>query len=551
MFRFGFQRLKSASRFTLCLALAAFGALPARAQSSTNINLNLNRGNIAFADANFFVMGQTGSVGSLGEAALVFTSSTVPINNGGLTGPVQITMELAFNERDALSISFTESDPNFVSPTSFMMSGGSVTGGTGAYASATGSLDLTVTKDAAGAGVTWSTSTTTGSGTLVVGGASTPLILTNFRGWCCEWGDEGTPSSPYYSAPLSVSGSLGNATGTMVGYYYFNQTTPSVSGTATIAFNSSDTLILGFSYTPTPNTSILSPSSFTGHIFGGTGKYANANGALAWTTTTNGFTVTSTMTTSPGAVITQVKTVYGLANISQNTWLEVHGSNLVPANTPSTGVDWSNAPDFANGQMPTQLGPVSVSFGGGGTPGYIYWYCSAQTNPNCADDQINVLTPLFGIADPAPMKLTVNNNGVPLADSGPFRAGYSPAFLSFDALGHIAARHLDSSLVGPASLYQGLSTPAKAGETISLYATGFGTSTDPIVAGSATQSGALTTTLSCWVSGFNAEAVGALVSPGLYQINLTVPNGVPSGDHPVECTYQFYSTFPGALIAVQ
>ena len=105
--------------------------------------------------------------------------------------------------------------------------------------------------------------------------------------------------------------------------------------------------------------------------------------------------------------------------------------------------------------------------------------------------------------------------------------------------------------MAPANLYPGSSTPAKAGEIIELYGVGFGNVPGGIVAGSATQTGSLNTGLSCWVSGLNAQAVGALVSPGLYQINLTLPKGVPSGDNPVVCIYSFYPTFPGALIAVQ
>lgn len=74
------------------------------------------------------------------------------------------------------------------------------------------------------------------------------------------------------------------------------------------------------------------------------------------------------------------------------------------------GVDWSNAPDFANGMMPTQLGPIKVAFNG--TPAFIYYYCSAVTNPNCADDQINVLAPSTGLGKTgSPVELIVGNNG--------------------------------------------------------------------------------------------------------------------------------------------
>lgn len=536
------------SRVTGSLSIALFGAAIVLAQTSTNINVNLTFNGGGPNSSNTLTLAQTGSVGALGNATLVMTSNSGPIGNNGGTGPVQVTFELAFNQIDTIAISFTESDPNFASPTTVTMSGGTITGGAGAYAGATGSLDLTNVKDFPGAAL--SNSTTTGSGTLIVGGKTTPLTLTNFRGLCCGWA---TREEDYYVMTFSASGNLGNGTGTSKAYYYGNAPNgkPKTTGAATVTFNSTDSLTLGFTFTP--DGSGAPPSTFGGNILGGTGKYANAVGGLNWTNTSKGFSATGTMTTNPGPMITRVKTIYGLPQIAFNTWLEIHGNNLVPADTPSSGVDWGKAPDFADGMLPTQLGPVGVGFGGGLAPGYIYYYCSAKTNPNCADDQINVLAPLLGLNDPAPMPVSVLNNGVPIATTAAFRERLSPAFLSFDAKGHIAARHLDSSLMAPASLYPGLSTPAKAGETISLYATGLGAPVDvDLVDGSATQSGNLSNAgLSCWISGLNAQAVGALVSPGLYQINLTIPQGVPSGDNPVVCIYNFYPTFPGSLIAVQ
>jgi uncharacterized protein (TIGR03437 family) len=129
--------------------------------------------------------------------------------------------------------------------------------------------------------------------------------------------------------------------------------------------------------------------------------------------------------------------------------------------------------------------------------------------------------------------------------------GSRPAFLSFDAAGHVAARHLDSSLVGPANLYPGASTPAKKGETISVYGVGFGIPAGSnLVAGSATQTAALTAP-NCSISGLSAPTAGALVSPGLYQFNITIPSGVKSGDNLLTCLYLVVPSFPGALIAVQ
>jgi uncharacterized protein (TIGR03437 family) len=479
-------------------------------------------------------------------------SSAAPITNSGITGPLQLTFQLAFNEADTIAISFNDSDPNVLFNLPATLSGGTISGGTGAYAGASGSLDLTI---AAGSGGT----ITTGSGTLTTQNGTIPLALTNFRGQCCVGA---TREQDYFTTPVTLGGNLGSAPGTMVGYYYFMPAPGLVIGTIMIRFNSTDSLTLGFVYPPASNTNVGAPNTFTGDVYGGTGKYANARGALNYTAAGRGCTapgsgcwdVTGTITTAPGAVITEVRTAYGWPQVAFNTWMEIHGQNLVPADTPSTGVDWSNAPEFANGQMPTQLGPVSVTFGPEVSPalGYIYFYCSAKTNPDCTDDQINVLAPLLPTVFPAPMRVAVNNNGVPIADKSAFRSALSPAFLSLDVMGHVAARHPDYSVVGPASLYPGVSTPAKAGETISLYGTGFGgLAVGGIVAGSATQSGTLPLAVNCWVSGLRAPGVGALVSPGLYQINLTVPQGVAAGDNPVVCVYGVYPTSPGVLIAVQ
>jgi uncharacterized protein (TIGR03437 family) len=57
--------------------------------------------------------------------------------------------------------------------------------------------------------------------------------------------------------------------------------------------------------------------------------------------------------------------------------------------------------------------------------------------------------------------------------------------------------------------------------------------------------------LDCYISAVHAHTVGALVAPGLYQFNITIPTDVKSGDNPLNCVYNVTPTFPGALIAVQ
>jgi uncharacterized protein (TIGR03437 family) len=124
-----------------------------------------------------------------------------------------------------------------------------------------------------------------------------------------------------------------------------------------------------------------------------------------------------------------------------------------------------------------------------GKPAFVYYYCSAATSSVCTSDQINILTPLDSSAGPA--QVVVKNNGV---SSSPFSVNLikiSPAFLQFGAGPYVAATHADGSLIGPASLYPGSSTPAKAGELVVVYGIGFGLPGTTIVNGSSTQSGSL------------------------------------------------------------
>jgi len=61
--------------------------------AQTNIDLNLNFGNDGGDTiSNDLVLAQTGSVGSLGNAALVLTSFSTPNINAAPAGPAQVTL---------------------------------------------------------------------------------------------------------------------------------------------------------------------------------------------------------------------------------------------------------------------------------------------------------------------------------------------------------------------------------------------------------------------------------------------------------------------------
>ena len=254
------------------------------------------------------------------------------------------------------------------------------------------------------------------------------------------------------------------------------------------------------------------------------------------------------MTQTPGPSISSVTTAFGGPAIAQNTFIVIKGTNLVPPITPSTGVTWSNSPTFDTGLMPSQLNNVSATING--KPGFIYFYCSAGTDPACAQDQLNVLTPLDSSL--GPVLVVVSNGTTSTQGFLTTMDKVAPSFLLASTAGYIVATHRNNSLVGPVTLYPGNSTPAITGETIALYGVGFGLPSTPLVNDSASQFGSLPVMPVCTVGGYLANLTFAgVVSPGLYQLNLTIPIAAPSGDNLVSCTYGGFTTPTGDLITVQ
>jgi len=251
-----------------------------------------------------------------------------------------------------------------------------------------------------------------------------------------------------------------------------------------------------------------------------------------------------------GGTITSVNTAGSPASagIAPNAWLEIKGTNLVPASTPTSGVTWGSAPDFAQGKMPANLNGISATVDG--KPAYIYFFCAKATG-GCSQDQVNALAPIDNTT--GPVQVVVSNNGVP---SAPFTVTMNPAvpsFLLFSPQGYIVGTHLDFvTLLGPATLFPGLTQPAAINETVILYGVGFGLPTNTLTPGSSSQSGSMPSQVICKVGGNVASTTGpVLITPGLYQINLTIPSGSSSGDNALSCSYNGLPTPAGDLVSVK
>jgi uncharacterized protein (TIGR03437 family) len=291
---------------------------------------------------------------------------------------------------------------------------------------------------------------------------------------------------------------------------------------------------------PGSSITFISPTVFTAKITVGT--TAGSWGALVDNpdgTESSVFSFTASCSSSTPSITSIVTTSSQAPQIAANTWIEVHGKNL----SPST-LDWSYS-NFSNG-LPTTLGCLSAMVND--KPATLFYVSPTQ---------VNILAPLDSATGSVPVQLT-NQYGQTTANGTATEAQTSPAFLVIDVPGHVAAEHVPSlSLLGPPSLdAPGYTfTPASAGETVAIYATGFGP-TNPALANQLSNAGPYPLSLPSLptVTIGNLPATvsfAGLVGPGLYQLNLTVPASAPSGDLSIIAMYNGASTQSTAVITVK
>ena len=223
----------------------------------------------------------------------------------------------------------------------------------------------------------------------------------------------------------------------------------------------------------------------------------------------------------------------GTPTVSQNAWVEIHGTDLAPSVKT-----WDNE-DFSKG-LPTSLDGVSATVNN--KPAAIYFISPTQ---------VNILTPLDTAEGSVPVQLktalgTTAVKLVPMQKT-------SPGFFVINAQGYVAARHANYALIGPTSLsVPGYPfTPAQPKETVLLYANGFG-QTSPAITGPL-QTGALPTPWpTVTIGGFPATvSYAGLSAAGLYQFNVVVPDNVPDGDAVLKATFNGVDTQDGVKITIK
>jgi len=341
---------------------------------------------------------------------------------------------------------------------------------------------------------------------LIVGvrtGTGTP----NLNDWYYEVGldqDESTLSAGYASTD-SFYGSFRAKSGAIVGHQrllnFFN---PSAYD-----YTYSDT------YTIPSNGVYTSPA--TNYVVGsgirigsGIGPFLGISVALQAPTMSSSLSTTGVFL-DPQGVVNAGSFAPFTAGVAPGELLTLFGANL------AAGLQVASAIPF-----PTTLGKVQVMINN--VPAPIYYV--SQT-------QLAVIVP-YGVTGTI-AKLQVLNDNVPSNTVTEWIGNTAPGVLTQlqNGLGYGDVVHLDGTLVNDKS-------PAKIGETVSVYLTGLGAVNPAIADGDAGPVNPLanaTNPITAFIGGTEAKVGYSGLAPqlaGLYQINLTVPDGVTAGDNSLD-----------------
>jgi uncharacterized protein (TIGR03437 family) len=221
--------------------------------------------------------------------------------------------------------------------------------------------------------------------------------------------------------------------------------------------------------------------------------------------------------------------------IAPNSWITILGNDLALQTD-----NWASV--MVNGSLPTILDTVSVDVNG--QAAYI-----AYISPT----QINALAPNVG---PGTLSVTITNSSGTSSAVTVVSQAFQPAFFQWGNFA-VATREDYSFAVKNGSI-PGLTTvPAKPGEIIILWGTGFGPTSPPAPTGVVVPSGTVyysSSNVTVTVGGIMATVYGAALSPGyagLYQVAIQIPFSLANGDYSVIATVSGAQSPSGTLITVE
>jgi uncharacterized protein (TIGR03437 family) len=226
------------------------------------------------------------------------------------------------------------------------------------------------------------------------------------------------------------------------------------------------------------------------------------------------------------------------ATIQPGEWVSIYGRNLA-----SGTVTW-------NGDFPTSLGGTSVTING--KKAYLWYVSPGQINLQSPDDTTRGSVPV--------VVTTANGSSTSTVTLGDF----GPSFLLLDSK-HVTGIIFRSNgsgafgggtydIIGPTGASLGYPTvAAKVGDIIGLFGVGFGPTNQPVAAGQGFSGAAPTINpVTLLINGQSVNPSFAGISgAGLYQINLTVPSGLGTGDVSFQASVGGAQTPTGVVISLQ
>ncbi|MGA2119324.1 MAG: hypothetical protein ABSH56_31820 [Bryobacteraceae bacterium] len=308
-----------------------------------------------------------------------------------------------------------------------------------------------------------------------------------------------------------------------------------------------------------PDTVLVSagPVSGSATMTGGTGGYAGytsstlaASGTITGSVLSGGtfsFSISGTVTTTgppPPAISAVTPNDSTSASIQPGAWVSIYGNNLIAGTTPQV---W-------NGDYPATLGGTSVTIDN--KPAYLSYAGSTQINIEAPDDtargQVNVVVTTANGSGSAAVTLADQSPAFSLLGDGKHVAAI---IVRPDGSGAYGSGASSYDILGPSGTSLGYRTvAAKAGDIVELYGIGFGPTNPAVPSGQAYAGppGVATDSITITINGVPVTpSFAGVVSPGLFQFNLTVPAGLGSGDQPLLASVNGMSTQNGVAFALQ
>jgi uncharacterized protein (TIGR03437 family) len=238
--------------------------------------------------------------------------------------------------------------------------------------------------------------------------------------------------------------------------------------------------------------------------------------------------------------------------VSANGLVIIRGNNFAPAGTnQSAGPD-----DLVNGRLPTKLGGICVEVGAARAP-------VLAVSPT----QITIQIPNNPLSKDAFVQV-VQNCDTANEIRGNMRSVMvryaTPEFfyLATNANGKNPVAATDAvtgdPIGAPGLLPNAVLRPARPGDILSLYGTGFGPTSPPINTGDIPKTTAnVVLPVKVTIGGVTLAAADILYAgivpgkAGQYQLNIRIPDAVPDGDQPVTLGLGLYSTPAGGYLTVK